>query len=142
MADLDDRTWTKALITTLGEVLSGIYLYEPQSELRQFYDPQGDEFLSLTQRLLRQLWSEGWAVFVRRPSPDDREPGVVLDDAQVAALIEDASWTREPLAGDALNVQIEATDKLRVWWRATWLPPGERLPPVWPDDAPAVDDTA
>jgi hypothetical protein len=100
---------------TLWELWSKPSLYEPFGDTVNFFSSADvNTRIAMAERLLRELWHEAWARFVRRAGPGD-EHGKELNDEEIEAVITSDVWRTSPLRGDAMDVVLVPTEKARSW---------------------------
>jgi hypothetical protein len=144
MGESIERAYAKWRSQRLWE-LSDDWLYEFYGDTLNWFPTSPDhERAVLTERLLRELRSDGFARFVlTAPGASDEIPeGIELDDADFEALLANDVWHNygSPVTGDAVNIMVVGTDKQKAW-RQSRIPPGEPhdnpLPPFHPDELDA-----
>jgi len=109
------------------------WLFEFFGDTRKFFSQASDEErVALTERLLRELWSDGFATFVRRSSGHRDGPGRELDAADVEALLAGDTWHRftSPVTGDGIEITLAQTEKQQAWRESQNSP--DPLPPHLP----------
>lgn len=75
-----------------------------------------DARVAAAERLLRELWRDGWARFVRiEDLRDEGSLGIELEDAEIEDLINSDVWRTPHLAGDALHIVLVPTQKALSW---------------------------
>jgi hypothetical protein len=102
---------------TLWELWSEPSIWEALGDTTNFF-PSADRGtrIALAERLLFELWQDGWVRFVRlRARTDKSERGEELDESEVEAVIRSDVWHVLPPTGDALHVVLVPTEKTRSW---------------------------
>jgi hypothetical protein len=121
---VDDGTYESARDWTLWELHFEPGIWEVWWEVGGSDRIEGvrrRELLECSRRLLRELYAEGWAQFVRLADKDDLAnvgvPGHVLAAEEVEAAIADPGWSERP---DIYGrwIVLRPTAKWRAWREA------------------------
>jgi hypothetical protein len=102
---------------TLAELGSENGVWEVFGDtLNWFPDDDVETRASDAERLLRELWTDGYARFVRSPSASSDDPDAVeLTDGAIEELIQSGIWRAQPVPEEAIHVILVTTPKARHW---------------------------
>jgi hypothetical protein len=113
-----DSSYESFRLTTLRELWTEPAVWELYCDTASsFLAADERERAAIVERLLQELYDDGWATFVRRPwdrGEWSADAETELTGEEVAAAIASRSWRRSP-CGDDANVWLVPTEKTLAW---------------------------